>query len=176
MIQAGFFTGQSLGDLVTLKRSNVDLEQNIIFLSRRKTGTPVKMPIAKPLQALLAKHWPKKDADYFWPVEANRYLETGATGFSQEFYELMHAVGLVAERDTKKKSKGKGRSAKRKASGLGFHNLRHTFVTQIKAGGAMDSVARELAGHGSNAISAQYTHLPIETLRKAITVLPEVGK
>ncbi len=59
---------------------------------------------------------------------------------------------------------------------LGFHNLRHTFVTHLKIGGAMDSVAKELAGHSSNAVSTVYTHLPADTLAVAIKQLPEVFK
>ncbi len=37
----------------------------------------------------------------------------------------------------------------------------------------MDSVAKELAGHGSDAVSALYMHLPDETLSKAIDRLAE---
>jgi integrase len=44
MIIAGFFTGQRMGDLVTLKRSNVHLDENLIYLTSRKTGKQVKVP------------------------------------------------------------------------------------------------------------------------------------
>lgn len=180
MIQMGFFTGQSLGDLVTLRRQNVDLAQGQISLNRRKTGTRVNIPLAKPLRSLLQSVWPKNAQDYFWPVEAERYEKTGSSSFSQEFYDLLHSVGLVPARGPKAKAKGTGRDGKRETASLGFHNLRHTFVTMLKQSGAMDSVARELAGHGSNTMSAVYTHLPAETLSKAIdslpALLPEVAK
>ena len=85
----------------------------------------------------------------------------------------MAGAGLVQTRDEKKKSEGKGRDTKRAATILGFHNIRHTFVTHLKISGAVDSVAKELAGHGSSAMSAVYTHLPQESLSKAINLLPE---
>jgi hypothetical protein len=37
----------------------------------------------------------------------------------------------------------------------------------------MDFVAKELAGHGSDDVSAIYTHLPDETLSRAIESLPK---
>jgi integrase len=175
MIHAAFFTGQSLGDLVTLRRDNVDMEQNVVRLTRRKTGTRVIVPLAKSLRTLFEKAWPKNAMDYFWPEEAKRYLATGASSFSQEFYALMTAAGMVIARENKQ-ARGKGRAAKRELSGLGFHNLRHTFVTNLKISGAVDSVAKELAGHGSAAMSRVYTHLPAETLAAAVDQLPEFAQ
>jgi len=177
MIRTAFFTGFSLGDLVTLRRMNVDLKQKTISIKRRKTGKPVTVPINDSMAESLKALWPVKAEDYFWPVEANKYLTTGASSFSQEFHEIMSACGLVEARATGAKvGKGKGRSAKREMAGVGFHCLRHTFVTNLKMAGAMDSVAKELAGHGSSAISAVYTHLPAKTLADAISRIPEFSK
>jgi integrase len=176
MIMGGCYTGQAMGDLITLRRSNVDLDAGMIHLLRRKTGTAANTPIAKPLRDLFVSIWPSKDTDYFWPLEAQRYETTGASSFSQEFFDLMASVGMVQSRDEKKKSSGKGRSARRSGASLGFHNFRHTFVTELKRLGAVESVAKELAGHRSSSISTHYTHLPEQTLADAINKLPEVVK
>jgi integrase len=173
MIRTAFFTGFSLGDLVTLRRVNVDLKQRSISIKRRKTGKPVTVPISDSMAESLKALWPATAEDYFWPVEANKYLTTGASSFSQSFHDIMAACGLVEPREGPNVGKGKGRSTKRTASGVGFHCLRHTFVTNLKMAGAMDSVAKELAGHGSSAISAVYTHLPAKTLADAISRIPE---
>ena len=174
MIRTAFFTGFSLGDLVTLRRVNVDLKQKTISIKRRKTGKPVTVPISDSMAESLKALWPVKAEEYFWPVEANKYLTTGASSFSQSFHDIMATCGLVEPRATGAKvGTGKGRSAKRDMAGVGFHCLRHTFVTNLKMSGAMDSVAKELAGHGSSAISAVYTHLPAKTLADAISRIPE---
>jgi integrase len=173
MITVGYYTGQSMGDLITLRASEVDPAQSVMFVQRRKSATRVRIPLRGPVREILAKHWPK-DGGYFWPEQAKRYLETRASSFSQEFYAMLVSVGLAPKRDEKKKGSGKGRAAKRTHGGLGFHNLRHTFVTQLKIAGAVDSVAMELAGHRSSAISKVYTHLPIDTLSAAVNKLPEV--
>ena len=176
MIRTAFFTGFSLGDLVTLRRVNVDLKQKTISIKRRKTGRPVTVPISDNMIAAFKDIWPAKSEDYFWPDEANKYLTTGASSFSQGFYDIMAACGLVEPREGPNIGKGKGRSAKRTATGIGFHCLRHTFVTNLKIAGAVDSVAKELAGHGSSAISAVYTHLPAETLSEAVKRIPEFAE
>lgn len=176
MITAGYYTGQSLGDLITMRAETVDLAAGMITMNRRKTGRQVIIPISKELRRLLISLWPVDDRSEFWPEQANRYRRVGASSFSQEFYDLLAGAGLVRARDDKQKTSGLGRSAKRAPQKLGFHNIRHTFVTHLKIGGAMDSVAKELAGHGSNAVSAVYTHLPAETLSKAIAQLPEFVK
>jgi integrase len=176
MLTAGFYTGQSMGDLVTMRAEAVDLSAGVIRMNRRKTGKQVIIPISDNLRALLVKRFPKGGKGYFWPDEAARYEKVGASPFSQEFYDMLATAGLVRARDEKKKGSGKGRSAKRLPQKLGFHNLRHTFVTHLKIGGAMDSVAKELAGHSSSAVSTVYTHLPAATLANAINQLPEVFK
>ncbi len=173
MIVVGYHTGQSMGDIITMRRNAVDLEQGRITMHRRKTGKQVIIPIGPTVRALLIGNWPKDKDGYFWPDQAARYLRAGSSSFSQEFYELLASAGLVQTRDEKKKSAGKGRDTKRAATILGFHNIRHTFVTHLKISGAVDSVAKELAGHGSSAMSAVYTHLPADTLTKAINLLPE---
>lgn len=176
MLTAGYYSGQSMGDLITMRAETVDLGAGSITMNRRKTGKQVIIPISKTLQKLLASIWPKGGKGCFWPEQAERYIKVGASPFSQEFYDMLAAAGLVTVRDEKKKAEGKGRSAKRAPQKLGFHNLRHTFVTHLKIGGAMDSVAKELAGHSSNAVSTVYTHLPADTLSKAINQLPEFTK
>ena len=173
MIRTSFFTGFALGDLITMRRVNVDLKARSISIKRRKTGKAVTVPINAGLAADLKDIWPDKAEDFFWPKEANKYLTTGASSFSQAVYDILAACGLVDARVGPNIGKGGGRSVKRVASGLGFHCLRHTFVTNLKISGTMDSVAKELAGHGSSAISAVYTHLPPATLADAVNRMPD---
>jgi integrase len=61
-------------------------------------------------------------------------------------------AGLFEKRDHH--GKGKGRDLKRATGGLGFHCLRHTATTLLKAGGVSDAVAREIIGHESAAVLA----------------------
>ena len=47
---------------------------------------------------------------------------------------------------------------KRARSDCGFHSLRHTFVTMLRAGGATLQTAKAMAGHHTERMTEHYTH------------------
>ncbi|MEP6743645.1 MAG: site-specific integrase [bacterium] len=49
-----------------------------------------------------------------------------------------------------------------------FHDLRHTFASRLNAAGADPYTIRDLLGHSSTTISADYTHTSVERRRQAI--------
>jgi integrase len=174
MIVVGYHTGMRMGDAITLRRMNVDLAQNIIRFRSRKTDKPQTVPIHPDLRAVFLSMPKGQPNEFYWPEQAQRYEKCGASSFSQEFYTVMATAGLVEPRDEKKKGSGKGRAAKREHATLGFHNLRHTFVSVLKLKGAQDSIAKELVGHRSDAVSAVYTHLPSDMLAVAVAKVPSL--
>lgn len=180
MIMMGFYTGQRLGDLVCLPWCALDFDTNTIRMTAHKTGRPLAIPMRSALRTLLWKHRQDagqnvKTANPIWPDEAQKYAEQGANPFSAEFYnEVLLKAGLVASRTHK--AKKSGRNFRRQASPVSFHCLRHTFVSLLKISGGSQAVAKELAGHSSDAVSDLYTHIPESALREALEKLPEVTK
>ncbi|MEI7728161.1 MAG: tyrosine-type recombinase/integrase [Verrucomicrobiota bacterium] len=178
-ILAGFYTGLRLGDLISLRWGAVDFNANFIRTMMQKTAKPVAIPMAAKVRAmLLARHAASgtlKTTDFIWPDQAALYVKRGAGPFSNQFYdEILLPCGLVQARNYRHVKDGVGRGGKRQATGVSFHCLRHTFVSALKVSGGNQAVAKELAGHGSDVVSNLYTHLPEETLTKAIQALPEV--
>jgi integrase len=57
-----------------------------------------------------------------------------------------------------------------------FHSLRRTAVTllKLKEAGIPQAVVQELIGHESEQISANYTHVGTEALRKAAAAFPKL--
>ena len=49
-----------------------------------------------------------------------------------------------------------------------FHDLRHTFASRLNAAGADPFTIRDLLGHSTTTISADYTHTSFERRRQAI--------
>jgi integrase len=109
------------------------------------------LPIAEPLY----RHWCEIAGDnpkgpLFPRAFSLRRRNTSTSGaLSNQFYEILTAAGLVEKRSHHKKAKG--RNARRAAAGLGFHCLRHTATTLLKANGVSDAVTREIVGHESAA-------------------------
>jgi integrase len=178
MVLAGFYTGQRLGDLISVTWSGVDLETMTLHLVAQKTGKSMHIPIRGALggllKALASEGGTKRPKGPIWPAEQERYEKGGAGPFSNAFYDLMLVpAGLAAPRTHHAKKSGGGIT--RQASAVSFHCLRHTFVSMIKLSGGSQAVAKELAGHSSDQVSDLYTHCPPESLKSAIDLLPEVA-
>ena len=179
-ILAGFYTGLRLGDLICLRWGAVDFTGGFIRTMMIKTHKPVAIPMAAPVHAMLhTRHSMVKNpkpTDFVWPAEAKLYQERGAGPFSAQFFEeVLLPLGLVTPRDYHT-TDGPGRAGKRQTPGVSFHCLRHSFVTALKLSGGSQSIAKELAGHGSDMVSNLYTHLPETALTEAIRALPEVTR
>jgi integrase len=178
LILFGFYTGQRLADLAGLTWQNVDLQRGELRLVTGKTGRRMILPLAKPLrdhlERLPAGDDPKAPLH---PRMAGVVARQGRVGnLSNQFIDLLAQAGLVKARTHKAPKDGTGdgagRKAKRHASELSFHSLRHSFVTALKATGAAEAVAMDLAGHDSAEISRHYTSLDSATKRAALDRLP----
>jgi len=176
MILFGLYTGQRLKDLATLTWQNLDLSRNELRFVTGKTGRQQIIPFAGPLlryiAALPASDDPKQPV---FSRAAAIVQRTGLVGMlSRQFYDLMASVGLVQTR-THKKS-GKGRSVKRTQNEISFHCLRHTATSLMKNAGISSAIVQEFIGHDSPEISANYTHIEMDAMRKAAESLPDILK
>jgi integrase len=182
MILAGFYCGQRMGDLICLTWGAVDFEQGVIRLRSRKTGIPLAIPLRAELRSFLAalrrNVGAVKPSSPIWPDQCDRYEKFGAGIFSNEFYDdVLLPAGLVVKRSkhaAKDENGNKVLKRGRQVNAVSFHCLRHTFVSLLKVTGGNQAVAKELAGHSSDAVSDLYTHVPEEVLSKAIKKLPAV--
>ena len=80
----------------------------------------------------------------------------------------MAAAGVRSPLGEKKT--GKGRQFKQ----LGFHSLRHTMISNLANADVSADVRKEFAGHSSDEIHRRYTHLDLETQRRAIARIPSI--
>jgi site-specific recombinase XerD len=174
MVLFGLYTGQRLIDIASLRRSNVNLEKGIIELTARKTSRMMSIPIAPALR----KHVDSMTlgADGLSPLHPRAFEivnKQGKSGhLSNQFAAILAKAGLREKKAHRRT--GVGRGGKRDESGLSFHSLRHTAVTMLKEAGIPHAVVQELIGHDSESMSAHYTHVGNEALKKAANALPDV--
>jgi integrase len=174
LIRLGLYTGQRLADLALLTWSNVDLQRDEIRLTTRKTGRRLTIPIAEPLREHLASLSASDDLGAPLHPKAFYTLQKDdrAASLSNQFVGLLSQAGFREEQTHK--GRGIGRNAKRRASKLSFHSLRHTAVSLLKDAGIPQATVQELIGHDSEEMSALYTHVGREALEKAAAALPKV--
>lgn len=174
MVLASFYTGGTrLGDVADFIWEYIDLATRQVLFDPEKTGNPKPLPIAAPLY----RYWKEIAGEnprgpLFPRAYALRQRDIPTSALSNQFNKILQTAGLVEKRDHK--SKGKGRSAKRASAGLGFHCLRYTATSLLKASGVSDALAREIIGHESAAVSRIYTKFDDAVVLDALDKLPDV--
>ncbi|MCX7007343.1 MAG: tyrosine-type recombinase/integrase [Kiritimatiellaeota bacterium] len=170
MLAIGLYTGLRLGDVVTLRWSN--LQPGRIELSPRKTrrkGKTITIPLHPVLAALLEdrRRQVPQEAEYVFPEEATEYLRE-VSAFSKRFQNFLRDCGIA----TFEKATGhRQRAIVRK----GFHSLRHSFVSLCAINRVPQVAIQDLVGHGSPAMTALYSHADFDQKRAAIAALPEIA-
>jgi integrase len=174
LVRFGFYTGQRLGDLATLRWSNIDLIRSEIRFVTAKTGRRMIIPLSDGLRAHIASLAPSDQTDAVIHLRAFAILKAqGHPGtLSRQFGELLSEAGLRPSGTHQ--STGKTRSSRRKLNALSFHSLRRTATTLLHEAGIAGAVAQALIGHDSEAIHEHYVNVGREALQKAAAVFPSI--
>jgi integrase len=170
MILLGYYTGQRLRDCANLTWEKVDLLSSTITLTTMKTARHQGIPIAEPL----SRHLSTLAGDNPTAPLCASLFGKKASWLSAQFYKAMVKAGLVSERDHQ--AKGKGRDGKRETGRISFHSLRYNTTSALKSAGVSDSVAMDLVGHETEAVSRNYTKIEDQAKRAAIDKLPDITK
>ena len=173
IVLLGLYTGQRLGDIVSIRWNQIDTAEGVVRLVTQKTGTELEIPLHPVLMDWLGTvKVPKSPTAYLFP----RAAEQTTSNNSKVFVAILEQVGLRTPEPKAHKARKKGRAARRVVYDTGFHCLRHTATSLLKNAGVSNVVAMDLVGHQSEAVSAVYTHIEGATKRKAIETLPDITK
>lgn len=153
-----FYTGMRLGELVNLKWSWIDLNENQItvqcsdsFTTKSKKGRAI--PFNSNLKSILMNSRPKvlsiKNDDFvFYRINGIRLNENYV---SKKFKEYSRAAKLDER--------------------IHFHTLRHSFASLLVQRGVSLYVIKELLGHEALSTTQIYSHLQQQNLRDAVNLL-----
>ena len=175
----GIYTGLRLGDCATLEWSAVDLVRGRITVEPRKTrrhtrGKRIAIPIAPVLGGLLAERMAKHLAERSSAITTEKYVMPEIAELHDKHYANLHTrIKAVFERagiETSKTSEGETRAH----TEVGFHSLRHTFVSLSANAGTPLAVVQSIVGHASSAMTQRYYHENEGAMRGAVGMLPDV--
>ncbi len=169
----GIYTGLRLGDVVTLRWEEVNLAKGVIErvpMKTRRTRKSVRFPIHPCLAVILQelKDSTKVTKGYLFPESAEKYLKDSAA-----ISKRVQKHFKDCEIETHEEPTGKHR--KKTIVRVGFHSLRHSFVSLCAANRVPQVAIMDLVGHGSPAMTALYSHAGDEQKAKAIAALPDVN-
>ena len=171
----GVYSGLRLGDCATLRWSDVDLIRGIIRRIPNKTARrkpkPVLVPIHPVTRAMLVEIPAEARGEFVLPGIAALYMRRIdlVTDMVQSHFK---ACGIkLYKAGTGQPDKTTG-TRKRAIVEVGFHSLRHTFVSLCRASDTPLSVVESIVGHSSPAMTQHYTHTGEVAAGKAVAALP----
>jgi integrase len=178
MIVVGLFTGLRLGDVVNLRWDEIDHDRfkgeakpGFIVTKPMKTsryGKRLETPIHGFLRPVLDQHRGKANGEYLFPEEREHYLQSTAK-LTKRFQDLFRLCGIQTVEEPKNKER------RRVIVRVGFHSLRHSFVSLCAKAGAPQHILQKMVGHSSPAMTEYYTHVADEEKKLAIALLPDIG-
>ena len=169
----GSYTGLRLGDCATLRWAEVDLHRRLIrrvpSKIARRNAAPVVIPIHETLLDMLHET-PSARGEFVLPETASQY-QADATALVKRIQTHFNENGVRTSRPA-----GPG---KRAVVEVGFHSLRHTFVSMCREAGAPLAVVEAIVGHSNPAMTRHYSHVSELAAGHAVAALPaglgEVG-
>ena len=164
LFRIGAFTGLRLADCCFLDWSAVDLGNGVIRVTPRKTarstGATVEIPIMQELRTELESVPSARREGPVLPDIARRFRRDPTAVSDLVVGRAFHAAGIRTSRAVP--------GQKNRAVEVGFHSLRHTFVTRCALAGVPLPVVRAIVGHSTTAMTEHYAHSNLEAARAAL--------
>ena len=170
LFAVGIYTGLRLGDAVLLDWGEVDLARGMISLIPRKTarhahGRRTVIPLHGALAAVLSEIPSARRRGAVMPGLAAEYRR-GSPLVTTRIKAVFEAAGIAT-------NDGEGVGGRARVA-VGFHSLRHSFVSLAANAGAPLAVVQAMVGHSTSAMTEHYYHESEDALKKAVAALPAI--
>jgi integrase len=151
IVAAGYYTGMRKGEILNLTWDKVDLKNRVISLEPEDTKDrePRKIPICDELYEALKK-LPRAIHDSHVFLYAGKPVRDIRDGLKKACKD----AGILYGRNVK--------------SGFIFHDLRHTFNTNMRKAGVPESVIMDITGHSTREMFDRYNKVDMDDTRQAV--------
>jgi integrase len=147
LVTVAVHTGMRKGELLSLKWDQVNSEQGIITLYDTKNGERRDIPMDETVKATLREM--ERRGDYvFCTAEGKAFVRA-----QKSFEVALKKSGIRNFR---------------------FHDLRHTFASNLAMAGEDLNTIRELLGHKDLTMTLRYAHLAPNHKTRAVNVLDRI--
>lgn len=163
-------TGMRRGEILTLKWSQI--RNGFIYLEKTKTNESRQIPVNDTLAQLfksIRKRQQLRSEYVFTYVNCGEAMKNPLKNADSP--KLLKCEGMPVS-----EVKNAFRTACRRAEidDFRFHDLRHTFASQMILRGASLKVVQELLGHKNISMTMRYAHLSQEHKRESINLLNDL--
>jgi len=147
IVRVALYTGMRAGEIKSLTRRQVNLDNRTVHLTETKNGSARTVPLTREAVAVLrlALNNPVRpiDTDLIFFGEPGRDKVRRPYEFRPAWHRTLKQVGI---------------------RGLRFHDLRHEAVSRLVEAGLGDQEVATISGHKSMQMLRRYTHLRAEDL------------
>ena len=154
-VRIALYTAMRQGEILSLYRSQVDLDRHIVRLDKTRNGSVRTVPLSPQAVAVFSKAMAdpiheKTDSPLLFPGEPGR-------DDKRRPYVINRVWMMAVERA--------------KLHDLRFHDLRHEAVSRLVESGLNDQEVAAISGHKSMQMLRRYTHLRAEDLVKKLELM-----
>ena len=164
----GLYTGLRLGDCALMEWGKIDMVRRVIVTVPRKTKkkrTIVEIPLHPALYAILDETPTRRRTGYLMPDMAATY-ERDTSAVAARIRRAFESAGF----STRAEIDGYANCVAK----IGFHSLRHTFVSLMGNAGAPLALVQSIVGHANPMMTAHYFHARTDALANAVGSLPAI--
>lgn len=162
----GIYTGLRLGDCATMEWGKIDLARGLIMTQPHKTDkTFVRIPLHPTLGGMLAEIPAAERRGFVLPETAEIYGRN-ASVLTNRIQKTFRRAGIQTSSEAE--------DGKKARVDVGFHSLRHTFVSLSANAGVPLAVVQSIVGHSNPAMTRHYFHASDDALKGAVAALPDV--
>ncbi len=146
IVEFAINTGMRKGEIFNLKWNNVDLNRGLIHILQTKNGEQREIPVNDAVRDILYRV--RKDPES--PYVFASYNGKPFNDIKKSFYTALKKAGIENFR---------------------FHDLRHTFASQLVMAGVDLMTVKELLGHKTMEMTLRYSHLSCSHKQRAVQAL-----
>ena len=152
VVQAMFYTGGRISEMINLTLGDVDLENKILHIIDGKGGKDRDVPINDKLHQILTHY-----LGHIRDAHSNRFFALTRTGKVSASY-INHWIHTAVEELGWDKD-------------ISAHVLRHSFGSNLLEKGASVVSIQKLLGHSSLRVTSRYLHQDTDKLTEAVNLL-----
>jgi integrase len=150
LVILAMYTGLRRGNLLKLRRQNIDVEQRTITVERTKNGLPLVLPLVGEAYEVVQRLCePLGKDDHLFPHASE----------AMPMWSYVKAFDYAMKRA--------------KIEDASFHTLRHCVGSYLVQAGVPLYVVSRILNHKSIVMSQRYSHLQTDQLRDALEVLAQ---
>jgi integrase len=150
LVILAMYTGLRRGNLLRVRRKDIDLNQRTITVERTKNGTSHVLPlVGEGYEVVKALCEGLAAEDYLFPHASEAYP---LWSYVKAFDYAMRRAGI---------------------KDASFHTLRHCVGSYLVQAGIPLYVVSQVLNHKSLAMTARYSHLSVDNIKDAMTILAD---